>query len=250
MERSGTTIVSKLVMSHPTLMGGFEGGILLGSSPADFEHVHPFYEWMVDPFWAWNLTVPQRYQMVHGSSCHAEMYHTLRQASPLFSRRQQLDHESYLVDKTPGYVYTLPTVMQRAPGIPVVVMERDYEGLAQAWARRGVNERATKRKRKQFLHSLESAQTLFPDGIHVVNVTRFYQDPNQVMSEVFAFLNLTWNETYLSMEAYNAKLPPSLHYPPFSVECHTMTTSQWKNGHGCERHTHVDGKVTKIIPKL
>ena len=217
MERSGTTIVSRLIMSHPTLMGGFEGGVLLGSSPADFEHIHPFYEWMTGPQYMWNLTSSQRNEMVHGSSCHAEMYHTLRQKSPLFSQGRQLSrHKMYLVDKTPRYVYTLPTIMERAPEIPVVVMERDYEELVEAWARRGVNETATQEKRNQFRYNLESAQTLYPDRIHVVNVTRFYQDPNQVMSEVFTFLNLTWNETYLGMEAYNAKLPRSLHQPPFS----------------------------------
>ncbi|KAL7563674.1 hypothetical protein ACA910_004077 [Epithemia clementina (nom. ined.)] len=227
MEKSGTTVISRLIMSDPNLMGGFECGMLLGKTPAEFANVHPLFEWMVNPTNFWNLTPIQRDHMVHTSRCHAEMYKKLRNRSPLFSgklvgskqqqqqQQQQQQRRPYIVDKTPRYAYTLSIVMTRAPQVPVVVVERDVEELVKAWGKRGSTRNTTMRHRKRYERSLRAAQVKYPNRIFVLNMTRVYQEPGVAMREVFGFLKLTWKDSYLSMDDYNQKIPSVYQVPPF-----------------------------------
>ena len=52
-ERNGTTLVEKIVFSHPDIFGGFETGLLLDE---DFSTCKPFNKWIYRGRWMWGLS--------------------------------------------------------------------------------------------------------------------------------------------------------------------------------------------------
>ena len=54
MERSGTTYLSRIIMSHPKIWSGFECGVLLGNIN-NFYKNKPFCEWIEKRGWHFGL---------------------------------------------------------------------------------------------------------------------------------------------------------------------------------------------------
>jgi len=204
-QHSGTTILAQLIKSAPDVFGGFECGLLRnGTTPADFKNVEPFYDWMV---WStkedlWGLSRESRDLLV-SAKCDAEMYATLRDRSPLF--HYSPNQNSYLVDKTPAYLLKLVDVMDRTPGIPVVIAQKNHEALIKTYKKRNFSDQRIEGEMRLRKKPLEAALKKYPDRIHIANTTRWYEDPDEVMEGVFNFLGLEWRSEYLTMAALNAK---------------------------------------------
>lgn len=224
-EHSGTTVMSQLIMSAPKVYGGVECGMLLASEPSQFDQVVPFYEWMlVNKSSWWDISNDQRASLLE-SSCFAEMYTRLRQYSPLY--QHPVNTKSWVIDKTPRYIRHLVAVMDKTPGVPVVVTLKSRENQLNSFLKRGKN-RKTKEEWLEIIEegreSLMNAMVKYPDRMHVVNATLLYQDPNAVMEKVFKFLKLEggWKPEYLTMEAANAKqlpgYPDPWHTLPFNPQ--------------------------------
>jgi hypothetical protein len=203
-ENSGTTVTSEFIMSAPYLLGAFECGILLSPTPSDFVNVHPFYEWITDGVEKnqWALSTIQRERLLN-ATCHAEMYSMLHIFSPVYRHFP----DSLIVDKTPGYIYELDAVMDRSPGVPVVVSVKSDEDQLRSWTKRykkpdqtSLLERLQKAKQ-----GLQRALDKYPGRIHVVNTTELYKDPNKAMDQVYDFLGLQWNPEFLSLKHFNIK---------------------------------------------
>jgi len=206
-ENSGTTILSDLVQSAPNLYSGFECGVLLADAPRDFPNVQPFYDWIASPVASgnWGLDGAQRDDLTNSSACHADMFRRLRRYSPLF--RSALTNASWIVDKTPGYVYKLAKVMDRSPGVPVLVTLKPREKQIESWLKRlGPDQRVAAENRfDAAMRGLDEAKSKYPGRILVVNETELMKSPDRVMTSVFRFLGLRWHEEYKTMRAFNAK---------------------------------------------
>jgi len=214
---SGTTIISQLIMSAPNIYGAQEGGLLLASEPSKFKEVSPFYAWTmkstINKFWG--LSNDQR-DLLLNSTCHAEMYVRLRRYSSLFFHPP--NEESWILDKTPAYIRNLVDVMDRSPGVPVVVTEKSYHDQRASLKKRNVKNYIAKIIITAKDDSLREALKKYPNRIHIVNMTALYLDPNVVMGKVFDFLGLEWQPEYLTMEALNSKRPiGSLKTLPFNA---------------------------------
>lgn len=213
MEHSGTTLVSELLMSAPGLFGAFEGGFLLDDSPARFYKRGTFYKWSVQPVTSslhWGLTKQQRDGYVTKATCFAEMYRRVHDTSPLFGIGTT-QSSSWMVDKTPSYIYNLTRILQITPGVPVVVTVKDDAAQLHSLVKRGVRRKGAVSRLHAGQHALQAAlaSPQYAHRIHVVNMTRLYADPNEVMAQLFDNLQLSpWNPDYLSMEALNAKGAP------------------------------------------
>ena len=210
LERSGTTIVSALIMSAPNLYSGFECGLLEVATPSDFREVSPFFDWMTGPATAserlWALTNDQRENLV-SHSCHAEQYIQLRNDSRLF--HQGNNENSWIVDKTPRYIYNLTDIMSRTHGVPVIVTQKTREQQIASWQKRSdmldFDHQATENLFARVDLILSKAQARYPGRIHVVNTTELMLHPDSVMESAFSFLGLQWKPEYKTLDAFTAK---------------------------------------------
>jgi hypothetical protein len=208
MMHSGTSILSQLIMSAPDVFGGVEWGLLMAKKPSEFADVHPFYEWMIrdDAEGLWALSESSR-DLIVNARCDAEMYATLRQRSPLYHYGYNLN--STILDKTPGYMSRLVEVMDRTPGIPVVVTQKNDADMAKALEKRYANDPKTMFEVKRLVQNnreqLKLAQEKYPGRIHIANTSDWHDKPNEIMEGVFDFLGLKWKPEYLTMDAVNAK---------------------------------------------
>mmetsp|Transcript_21470 Transcript_21470/g.61326 ORF Transcript_21470/g.61326 Transcript_21470/m.61326 type:complete len:381 (-) Transcript_21470:4285-5427(-) len=230
MEHSGTTIMIQLIMSDPHVFGGLECGMLEKSQPAEFRQSVPFYKWMGEPH-HFGFTEAQRDALLPTSSCFAQMYRRTLEHSQFFQLPTTRD--SWIIDKTPRYVRMLDAVMDRAPGVPVIVTQKSDDDQVRSIVKHmsvkgHPNENETDmRKRKlarMFMRrakdGLERAVNkygIYDDDdndnennnshgrILIVNTTQLYQDPSTTMTRVYNFLHLNWKDEYLTMDALNLK---------------------------------------------
>lgn len=197
MEHSGTTILSQFIKSSPSLFGGFEGGFLLAKDPQSFVKIQPFYNWTLIPE-GWGLSEAERSELCRARS-HAEMFTFLIRNSPVMAK------DSYIVDKTPRYVYSLDEVMLRAPDVPVVVTMKRKEMIRSSWKSHGRSDEFFEIMYRKSSESIARALSLFPSRIHFVSMDSLEKNPHTVLGDVFSFLGLEWLDSYISMDAFHEK---------------------------------------------
>ena len=258
MEHSGTTLVSELIMSAPRVFGAFEGGFLLDQSPAKFYKRKTMYQWAVQPVTSslhWGLSPHDRDAFVTQAACFAEMYRRVHQASPLFSAAAKTQ-DSWMVDKTPAYVYNLTRILQLTPNVPIVVTVKDEAAQLQSLVKRGVRRKGALQRLAAFERSLQDA--LASEHAHrliLVNMTHLYQHPNVVMANVFDTLGLApWDPAYLTMEALNKKGAPlgRCVVPAFehSANASSPASSKVVAGQGCQDNNgYAAGKRKQLEQK-
>lgn len=204
MENSGTTILSELIENAPGILGGFECGVLLAPEPRRLDAVVPFYKWLSRPVEEvqWGIPAADLDVLRSEAACHKDLYAGLRRLSPLMRNATEI------LDKTPRYIYELTTIVERAPGIPVVVIHKEKPDQLASWAKRGVTGDQAVRRYDVALASFEKAYAEYPDRILPVNYTDLIGDPDSTMRRVFGFVNLSWDPAYATMASLNAKLAP------------------------------------------
>jgi len=208
LEHSGITIVSQLIMSAPHVYGGVECGTLLASETSKLDEVLPFYDSKMRSKSAerhCGISIDQKDNFLN-STCHAEVYDRLHRYSSLYLHPP--DEDSWILDKTQLYIRMLVDVMDRSPGVPVVVTEKSFNDQKKSLKKRGEKIKVIKQIIEIKNESLRQAREKYPDRLHVVDMTALYLDPHTVMGQVFDFLGLKWQPKYLTMEAFNSKLPP------------------------------------------
>eukprot|EP00977_Amphora_coffeiformis_P001568 scaffold297_cov171-Amphora_coffeaeformis.AAC.17 len=183
MEHSRTSILSEFLMNVPHLYGAIECGILLAKrKPSSFRKVQPFYKWMKRPVSTtthWGLTDKQR---------------------------NTPNEQSWnIIDKTPRYIYKLSKIIQWAPGVPIIISQKDEADQLKSFLKR-----TSATKARQRIHEaadgLATAQAKFPHHpIIIVNMTALQSNPDAVMTQTLAALGLELDPSYKSNEAFNAK---------------------------------------------
>lgn len=222
MMHSGTSMLAQLIMSDQAAYGGVECGLMMAKEPSDFANVHPFFEWMIrdDAEGLWGLSTENRAELMN-ARCDAEMYNTLHRTSPLY--HYGTNKNSHILDKTPGYIVRLVEVMDRTPGVPVVIAKKSALDMEQSLIKRYGDQPETMALVKDWLgiaeQQLELALKKYPDRVHITNTSRWYEEPNEVMKGTFDFLGLDWDPEYLSMNAVNNRRPPgSVFTVPFTTK--------------------------------
>ena len=231
IEHTGTTMAASLLQNAPNLYGAFECGLLMVRSPKEFRPckrrktnyncVHQtFYDLMSmsTKGHGWGISEAQREQMINIPKCHAEQYAMLRSFSPYF-QPSTINEGSWLVDKTPMYYRKLLSVMEQTPGVPVILTQRYNLDILDSYAKRGIATKYARKALKEFHQNKEACETVFPDRLFVLDFNKFGEQPHTVMAEMFAFLGLQWDPSYLSNERFNAKGEPfgRQRSPPFNL---------------------------------
>lgn len=204
--RGGTTLATELLRQHPDLAGGFEGGFLLATEPRAFPKLEPFWAMALK---GWQLTGKQL-ESICDVDTWAELYEGLRQASPLLRKGERLPR--WVIDKTPRYMPVLAEIMDKAPGVPVVVVVRDPRAVLWSWAKRASDQSTETWIR----NSLESACARYcsfgrgwrnavrvkgAESLRTVHYERLCVDPLATCRSLFEALSLEFDPSYLSFRS-------------------------------------------------
>jgi len=126
-EHSGTTLISEIMRQHPNIDSGFEGGLLLCNSIADFKSFEPFASNFRN---AWKISDKQ-FSDVCNSKKYSDAYKKIRAYSDIIPNKS-----CDLFDKTPRYMQQLSNVLARVPDVPAVVVVRDMRSIIDSTFRR------------------------------------------------------------------------------------------------------------------
>lgn len=119
LEHTGTTLISDLFRQLPGVDSGFECGVLLRSSPREFETLQPFANNMLK---GWGIT---REQFAHccDTDDFQEFYARLLPAATALD-----EGTTTIFDKTPRYLSELTAVLDRCD-CPAVVSYKDPRAI-------------------------------------------------------------------------------------------------------------------------
>ena len=107
MEQSGTTFFSKLLVSNPKIMCGFECGILLDDI-SNYHKVEPWYKWMQETtdIGHWGI-LPENMKKICDAENYYEAYSLIKEYAGDVEKKQVKEcfqKATYIIDKTPGYL--------------------------------------------------------------------------------------------------------------------------------------------------
>ncbi len=199
MQHSGTTILSQAIAAHPNINCGFECGLLLADTPANYCHIEPWYTWLqqVNSKHLWSIT--KNKDDICKTTSWMEAYNKIMQLSPLFTT------EEYILDKTPQYIYQLPEVIKKVPNTPIIIIYKEPISLYQSWKKRALENNKSKSNYKQqptnllqtFMKKYHATQKRIEkfmslDNIYIVNYIEFLRAPKDTLEKIFQFIGINY----------------------------------------------------------
>ncbi len=183
MEHSGTTWLADLIRCHPKINGGFECGVLLGNSPADFPKIQPFYQWMLKARHPTHWAVsPEAMRRIVSAPDWQTMYSRIIAASPLFN-----ENVPWLLDKTPRYLPHLKTIMHKVD-VPVVVIYKPILYQYTSYKKRNFTIEGFTAHYTAYIGGLFEAYKHFRERIMIVIHEDLVRQPQTVLPRIFRHL--------------------------------------------------------------
>jgi len=208
LEHSGTTWLADLIRGHPEISGGFECGVLLANSPAEFPHVTPFYEWMLKARHPshWAIT-PEKMEYIVAAPNWDDMYRRIIESSPLFN-----DRVCNLLDKTPRYLPGLKYIMQKVDA-PVIVIYKPVHYQYTSFKKRDFTLDGFIAHYTAYIGGLFEAYKKFGERIMVVMHEDLVRNTTSVLQHVFRFLKVPVPETtHLQDKVFHTPGPVDKNY--------------------------------------
>ena len=205
LEHSGATNVGRILANAPCVIGAYETGYLLAPTPRDIESVMPWFEWNTA---SKNMSienyrlVPDDIEAMKNATNFLDMYNILRHRSYLFNTLEpNCSKPSYMIDKTPRYIYPqyFEQVLNKTPGVPVVVARMNHDALNEAWRRNGGGD-IPRELYNQVHDNVWAMKRKYPNRIFIVKEEDILKYPDAVMAEAFHHVGLEWDSEYLEMK--------------------------------------------------
>ena len=157
MPRSGTTLISRILMSHPQVWSGFETGILL----REFENsIHA--TWMTHGRWHWGLKA-EDLKRINRTECYETKFRLLREVAgtkqkygPFSFMHRNFQGSPYVIDKTPQYVFEIDEVLKKTDA-PVFMVYKDFPTYFRSQTSRSESIEKIKQLRRSFIDSVKVA---------------------------------------------------------------------------------------------
>ena len=200
--RGGTTLLSEVLRQHPNINAGFEGGLLLGNKPSDFEKIQPYSQMLQK---SWKIE-DKALQYI----CHArdwlEAYRHLVECSSIITNKN-----CWIFDKTPKCMQFLPHILQKIEAIPCLVIVRDPRAVLYSWSKRlSLNQKISMEEwLDQYLESSCNKYMAFVNGykkaikkgyshrILLVKYEDLCRNQAQEFEKIFDFIGLIFDSSYL-----------------------------------------------------
>ena len=208
-EHSGTTICKRILSNSPSLVTGFECGVL--SAPGGIKEFINYEPYFTNFMHDWGISFKNLKNIIELSMTFEEFYNSVRKASSVIvsrtkhqrlrrynkriygSRKNTWDESAKIIDKTPVYIEHLRSVVDKTENVPIIVMRKDPKNFVHSWVKRG--------------HSVTSAINCFRsayggeneeiinknDRIKLVQWEFFAQDIYSYVEEIFAFLGIPYH---------------------------------------------------------
>lgn len=195
MEKSGTTFLSKLLAADPSIMCGFECGILL-SDIRDFNKQQPFYGWMSEStdIGHWGIR-PEHMAEICSAADYDTAYRLIKKyAGELGSPhlRACFQHATWIIDKTPRYIFDLDTIMAKVD-LPFIVIQKDVLDQYLSFKNRSYRIEDFVAVYAIYLRRLRSAAETFPDRLLIVRHTDLVRRQTAEMQRICRFLHIPFN---------------------------------------------------------
>jgi hypothetical protein len=203
-EHSGTTLVSEILRQYPQLDSGFEGGFLLNNEAKKFLTTEPFY---TNCKKGWGLS-DQDLRYICDVNSWPELYFRLRERSTVIE-----DKNIWLFDKTPRYMSALSDILERVPGVPCVVIVKDFRAVFWSSYKRTkmpLDKWYNKIFKRTMNHTLSYARSWkkalekgLGDRILLIRYEELCLNQETETRKIFDFMDLEFHEEYLVLN--NAK---------------------------------------------
>lgn len=206
LEHSGTTLTGSALFNAPCVIGAFETGYLIAGTPDVIDKVNPWFRWNMA-----KTNVPdinyrlkdEDVQTMKKAKDFMEMYDILRHRSYLFNNltdEEYCDKPYQMIDKTPRYVYPpyFESVLQKTPGVPVVVLQKNFPKLKESWDAR--NDTLTQQFYNQVYDNVRKMESKYKGRILIIHSEDLMAHPEATMQDIFEHVGLEFQAEYLQME--------------------------------------------------
>ena len=205
LEHSGTTLTGSILYNIPCVIGAFETGYLIAESPKEIETVHPWFLWNMKKSNRTNFNyrlVDEDVEAMKNVTDFMQMYDILRQRSYLFNN---LNDEEYcetpyqMVDKTPRYIYPayFEQVLEKTPGVPVIVTKKNFNKLKESWDARKGN--LTQQFYDEVFDNVWKMKMKYKGRILIIHEEDVMEHPEATMQDVFNHIGIEFKTEYLQM---------------------------------------------------
>ena len=105
-----------------------------------------------------------------------------------------------MIDKTPRYVYPayFESVLQKTPGVPVVVLQKNFENLKESWDAR--HSTLTQQFYNQVFDNVWKMKLKYKGRILIIHTEDLMAYPEATMQDIFEHVGLEFQTEYLQME--------------------------------------------------
>lgn len=132
MEQSGTTYLSRVIMSHPDIWAGFECGVLLGKIN-NFYKEKPFSEWIEEGGWHYGLgkgASNKISELNNYRKVYEYIYNNMgnTQSDESGDMYKLFKKAKFILDKTPRYSYYLGNIITKIDNeVPIFIIYKDWK---------------------------------------------------------------------------------------------------------------------------
>jgi len=187
MPFSGTTFLSRIISSHPSIDSGFECGMLFEESPKLFKNRKKFYSWMMSherPY-NWKLTEAQMEEICDTDDFY-EAYARIIKHCHLYSEKVNL-----IVDKTPAYIYRLRSIMTKVSKTPVILVVKNPDFQYHSYKNRGRTIEEFKDLYEKQMSSINRVlnRPILKEKLLIINYFDLQNDLPQSIEKIFNHIN-------------------------------------------------------------
>lgn len=203
LEHSGTTLISDLFRQVPELDSGFEVGVLLAQTPADFITMQPFADNILD---GWKITKADLGYCCEAQT-HTEFYARLKKAS------NEIDDNVFRVfDKTPRYLSRLKDCMSRTD-VPFIASYKDPRAIVHSDFKRAGTDNFNEwykeymPKKRHYLRSCyrQYSEAKNQDRIVFVSLEELALNARQSMDKMFDHVGIPFSMDYVILKELRYK---------------------------------------------
>lgn len=196
---TGTTIMLKMFLQHPQILGPAEGHILRAQTPRHLRNMEQRKNRTFKGLWKLSK---EDFLTVTDHEDFNSFFHDLRMRSPVIK-----DKTARLIDKTPSYVYKLDQCLDKTEDVPFIVMKKDPRNYCYSLSQRRVPwDKIIRLYKHSYETMLSKCLKQYPGRVLVVQWEKLVMNPEKTMRKVCAHVGIPYDENAYTKEFFEKKI--------------------------------------------